>query len=316
MTEEEFFEIYKRFFLLEPFEVDEWFRGALKCLKDAELSHITHKHSFDLIKLLLTDKNEKVKTYGKIMSYVLYKEDQFQIKGSSEYKEIMREISRENGASIEEETPEKTSIPTRMIKLKAVFEAIYIQQVCKILTDSSKTLFQKRMVWGQLDYIIKISSVSGIRRNFMKIIEFYEKHRELALLPTNCAENPHSDKNISPDKNPVDGVTDLVLVSNDVMKAEDVPLGMILLVLVKRKCNDCIIQVLDYIFEPTESITRAIFRFRLMNAIHFMFLNIKGHISSLELMDAFLSKLPDAEKSNFDITSVRKLKSIYDILLE
>lgn len=141
----------------------------IKYVNGHELDKEQHAHVNSVIKLMLLNKNNEIEFYGKVLSFVLYKEDIFGIAESDRYKQIIKQ--KDNEENNEDST--ETHRPTLYIRQKC--DVFYIQQAIRILKDEKIDKKEKMNIWANMEFIVKQSTYDACVRYAEEIVDLFLK---------------------------------------------------------------------------------------------------------------------------------------------
>ncbi|ORD94264.1 hypothetical protein ECANGB1_969, partial [Enterospora canceri] len=276
-------DLLDEYFLIDSKSVELWFKKVVIVVKQSDLDAERHSKAFGIIRLMLMNENDKMVSYGKILSCLIYKEDRFRAKNMKEYAEIV-----DNSISVSEEQGCKDKTDEFYVKKK--IGTFYIQQAHRKLISSELDVEEKLGVWLDLRNIASRSSRRALDQYSGKIVRLFrddEVKLELfeRLIDSNMLQKYTEIQNIRRIEDKRDQVECKIKNSLDV---KFVGLVGLLIVLAEKDCINTLNEITSLIFETSEPFNSNIFKYYLIEAVIFLILETRELNAKYDIYNGIL----------------------------
>ncbi|ORD93267.1 hypothetical protein ECANGB1_420 [Enterospora canceri] len=302
-------DLLDEYFLIDSKSVEIWFKKVVIAVKQSDLDAERHSKAFGIIRLMLMNENDKIVSYGKILSYLIYKEDRFGAKNLKEYAEIV-----DNNISVTEEQGCKNKTDEFYVKKK--IGTFYIQQAHRKLISFELNVEEKLGVWLDLRNIASRSSRRALDHYSGKIVRLFrddEVKLELfeRLIDSNMLQKYTEIQNIRRIEDKRDQVECKIKNSLDV---KFVGLVGLLIILAEKDCINTLNEITSLIFESSEPFNSNIFKYYLIEAVIFLILETRELNAKYDIYNGILKHVNRIQDCNLNKQSFTKLKELFEII--
>lgn len=296
-----------------------WFRKMVNLIKNTTLDREQHKILFDIIKLLLCETNVTFQIYGKILAYLVYKEDRFDIVNSMEYKKY---VCNANNNDAEKNIEHKYGV-----YIPKYNESMFIQQAYRNLQKSNISFNEELQIWLDLRTIAKNSSIKALNHFSIKIVELFLHNNEYDNCDVECLNILYEEykkrfiSNFTTYNNDYNKYAVIVRSDNaesyskfNILELKCIGLAGLLIELINKNCVITACDIINLIFTTEENYKKNEFKFYLIRAVTFTIIEIQHFQNKYDIYNNLINNIYSLEKCTFNSQCTKSITELYSIL--
>ena len=308
------------YYITQDDKKEAWFQKMVNLIKNTTLDKEQHSVLFDIIKILLCEANVTFQIYGKILAYLVYKEDRFNIVNSVEYKKYVCATS--------DNTVQKNIEHKYGVYIPKYNTSIFIQQAYRNLKKSDISLDEELQIWMDLRIIAKNSSIRALNHFSIKIIELFlhsnDEHNGYNIEHLNILYEEYKKKitsnftiyNDNYDKYAV--ITQVNNIKNyskfNILELKWIGLAGLLIELINKNCIVTACDINDLIFTTEQNYKKNEFKFYLIRAVTFTIIEIQSSQNKYDIYNNLINNLYTLDKCTFNSQCTKSITELYSIL--